>query len=46
MAMSADIVREHGGTIQVNTEPGQFTEMVIDLPLEPPAKLGAAEEQP
>ena len=46
LAMSADIVREHGGTIQVNTEPGQFTEMVIDLPLEPPAKLGAAEEQP
>ena len=46
LAMSADIVREHGGTIQVNTEPGQFTEMVIDLPLQPPAKLGAAEEQP
>ena len=43
LAMSADIVREHGGTIQVNTEPGQFTEMVIDLPLQPPAKLGAAE---
>ena len=45
LAMSADIVREHGGTIQVNTEPGQFTEMVIDLPLQPPAKLGAAEKQ-
>ena len=45
LAMSADIVREHGGTIQVNTEPGRFTEMVIDLPLQPPAKLGVAEEQ-
>ena len=45
LAMSADIVREHGGTIQVNTEPGQFTEMVIDLPLQPPARLGAAEEE-
>ena len=45
LAMSADIVREHGGTIQVNTEPGEFTEMVIELPLQPPAKLGAADEQ-
>ena len=43
LAMSADIVREHGGTIQVDTEPGEFTEMVIELPLQPPAKLGAAE---
>ena len=45
LAMSADIVREHGGTIEVNTEPGAFTEMVIDLPLQPPAKLGAADEK-
>ena len=45
LAMSADIVREHGGTIEVNSEPGQFTEMVIELPLQPPAKLGAADEQ-
>ena len=41
LAMSADIVREHGGTIQVNTEPGAFTEMVIDLPLQPLADLPA-----
>ena len=40
LAMSADIVREHGGTIQVNTEPGAFTEMVIDLPLQPPRRPG------
>ena len=46
LAMSADIVREHGGTIQVNSEPGRFTEMVIDLPLEPPAKLGVGEQEP
>ena len=45
LAMSADIVREHGGTIQVNSEPGQYTEMVIELPLEPPASLGVAEEE-
>ena len=37
LAMSADIVRAHGGTIQVNTEPGEFTEMVIELPLTQPA---------
>ena len=33
LALSADIVREHGGTITVNTEPGEFTEMVVELPL-------------
>ena len=38
LAMSSDIVREHGGTIQVETEPGEFTEMIITLPLEPPLK--------
>ena len=38
LAMSSDIVREHGGTIQVETEPGEFTEMILDLPLEAPLK--------
>ena len=33
LALSNDIVREHGGTITVNTEPGEFTEMVVELPL-------------
>ena len=33
LALSADIIREHGGTITVNTEPGEFTEMVVELPL-------------
>ncbi len=33
LALSADIVREHGGSITVNTEPGEFTEMVVELPL-------------
>ncbi len=42
LAMSSDIVREHGGTIQVETEPGEFTEMIIELPLEAP--LQQAEE--
>ena len=33
LALSNDIIREHGGTITVNTEPGEFTEMVLELPL-------------
>ena len=37
LAISSDIVRQHGGTISVESEPGQFTEMSIVLPLEPPA---------
>ncbi len=33
LALSNDIVREHGGTIRVESEPGAFTEMIIELPL-------------
>ena len=33
LALSNDIVREHGGTIRVESEPGEFTEMVVELPL-------------
>ena len=33
LALSNDIVREHGGTIKVETEAGSFTEMLIELPL-------------
>ncbi len=40
LAISNDIVREHGGTIRVETEPGEFTEMIIELPLEPRVKAG------
>ena len=38
LAMSSDIVREHGGAIKVETEPGEFTEMIITIPLVPPVK--------
>ena len=38
LAISNDIIREHGGTIQVESEPAQFTEMIIGLPLEPRAR--------
>ena len=46
LAMSNEIIREHGGEIRVDTEPGQFTEMIVDLPLEPRAVVMAAMDSP
>jgi len=37
LALSNDIVREHGGNIRVVSEPGEFTEMIVELPLVPSA---------
>ena len=34
LALSSDIVRQHGGHIRVETEAGEFTEMIIELPKE------------
>ena len=39
LALSNDIVREHGGTIKVETEAGSFTEMLIELPLKSAAAM-------
>ena len=36
LSISSDIVRRHGGNIQVESEPGHFTEMIVTLPLEAP----------
>ena len=33
LAISSDIVREHGGTIRIESEAGEFTEMIIELPM-------------
>ena len=41
LALSSDIVREHGGTIDVDTQPGEYTEMIVELPLEPPVQVAA-----
>ena len=38
LSISSDIVRRHGGSIQVESEPGEFTEMTVTLPLEGPAE--------
>ena len=45
LAMSSDIVREHGGSINVETEDGAFTEMIIHLPLEPPQPISEEDEE-
>ena len=37
LALSNDIVREHGGEMQVDSEPGEYTRMLITLPVEAPA---------
>ena len=38
LSISNDIVREQGGTLEVETEEGQFTEFVITLPRKAPAR--------
>ena len=38
LALSSDIVRQHGGEIRVESEPGVFTEMIVALPAEPPSE--------
>ena len=32
LAISSDIVRQHGGAIRADSEPGEYTEMVVELP--------------
>ena len=46
LALSNDIVREHGGTIKVHSEPGEFTEMTIELPTVRPTALQADAADP
>jgi len=36
LALCADIIRQHGGSISVDTEPGEFTEMTILIPIVQP----------
>lgn len=36
LSMSYDIIRAHGGNLEVESEPGQFTEFCISIPLTPP----------
>ena len=46
LALSNDIVREHGGAIKVHSAPGEFTEMTVELPAVRPSALQSAEANP
>ena len=37
LSLSMDIIRSHGGNIEVETEPGEFTEFIVHLPKHNPA---------
>ncbi len=39
LALSSDIVRQHGGEMRVESEPGAFTEMIVALPATPPPEI-------
>ena len=43
LSISSDIVRRHGGNIAVESEPGEFTEMCITLPVEAPPEAEQAD---
>jgi signal transduction histidine kinase len=46
LSMSHDIVvKQHGGTIEVVTEPGSFTEFIITLPRVMPAQAEAGAQR-
>ena len=44
LSISSDIVRRHGGNIAVESEPGEFTEMRITLPVEAPLEAEQADD--
>ena len=44
LALSNDIIRQHGGTIRVNSAEGEFTEMIMELPLTKPDLAPTQEE--
>ena len=39
LAITSDIIREHGGNIRVESEPDQYTEMIVVIPKNPPAEV-------
>ena len=41
LAITSDIIRQHGGTIRVESEVGSHTEMIIVIPKEPPDEIKA-----
>ncbi len=45
LAISNDIVRQHGGTIRVDSEPGEYTEMIVRIPVAGSGILVELEDQ-
>ncbi|MYI35666.1 MAG: HAMP domain-containing protein [Acidimicrobiaceae bacterium] len=43
LSISSDIIRRHGGNIAVESEPGEYTEMCITLPVEAPLEAEQAD---
>ena len=37
LSLSNDIIRQHGGEFRVETEEGEYTDMIVVLPLDPAA---------
>ena len=44
LSLTTDILIRHGGSIQIDTETGHYTEMRVSLPLEPPAEARGSTE--
>ena len=45
LSISNDIIRQHGGAIRVESQPGEFTEMIIQIPSEPVMSLNGDSDQ-
>ncbi len=43
LAITSDIIRQHGGSIDVQSEPDQYTEMTIIIPRIPPPEVSLAD---
>ena len=46
LSLSNDIIRSHGGTIQVETQPGEYTEFIIRIPKDNPTSSNTAANLP
>lgn len=46
LAISSDIVRQHGGAIEVDTKVGEYTEMLVTLPAALPKDRSSAFSEP
>ena len=46
LALSSDIIRQHGGDIKVETEAGSFTQMTVSIPLAGAPETAEADEDP